>query len=356
MTSTPKQHRYLDIADSLRTQIRSGQWEVGDRLPSFVEMYREHGATPATMQRVYDLLEKEELVERRSRSGVYVTASKCPPPRSGLLSIVLPHVSDAALSYMDSSYAMRLLRGMHAEANLRGFQITLGTIEQILTSPHPADGLLLQGVNSIEQHAHLKEPIVSLFTHLPMFSSVGIDDFESSKKLTEYLLGLGHRRIAALLDSERDWISPLRVQGYQAALTENDIEYLPDWHRKLSEENKGEYPQWGYDEMCRWLREGWANLKCTALITQNDAVAVGAIKALRHHGYRVPQDVSVVGFDNAGNDWHFDLKLTSVQIPLEEIGREAIAMLSQRIEQPGTAIQTTKFPTKIIEGESTTRI
>lgn len=359
MSTTIKQYRYLEIAESLRNKIRNGDWASGERLPSFVEMYREHGATTNTMQKVYDLLEKEELIERRSRSGVYVSSTDRKRSRIGILAVMLPHYGEqGTVNYMDSAYSMRLLRGMHAEAADLGFQLTLGTLEQILASPHPVDGVLLQGESYFQQFTQLKKPVVSLITHLSGISSVGVDDFESCKEVTEYLLKLGHRRIGALMGSDdgSDRISPLRVRGYQAALTQNGIEPPAQWHRKLSEKNSGEYLQWGFEEMSRWLEDDWSSLKCTALIAQNDAVAVGAINALRQHGYSVPEDVSVVGFDNAGNDWHFDLKLTSVQVPLEEIGREAVALLNQRIDQPDAANKTVKFPTQIIVGDSTTNI
>ena len=362
MAITTKQHRYLDIADALRTQIRNGDLEVGDRLPSLVEMYREHGATISTMQKVYDLLEKEELIERRLRSGVYVAASSTKRTQRGLLALVLPylHLDDqsATSGYMESSYIMRMLRGIHEEAVQSGVQITLGTVEQLMASTHPIDGLLLQGDEYlIEEGSRLNKPMVSLFIHPPLLSSVGIDDYESCKELTRYLWQQGHRRIAALIGSEYDLISPLRVQGYQDALKEMGITPPAEWHRQLESLNKDtSYVDSAYIEVCRWLREGWASLNCTAIVAQNDAVAVGVIRALRDNGYRVPEDVSVAGFDNAGNDWHFDLKLTTVEIPLVEIGRKAVAMLDSIIEQPDSTVTHVKLPTKIIAGESTTSI
>lgn len=365
MITTTKQYRYLEIAEALRLKIRNGDWASGERLPSFVEMYQEHGATTHTMQKVYDLLEKEELIERRSRSGVYVTSVARQRQRSGLLALVLPYFFEqlGTPHFMESSYGMRLLRGIHQEAGNSGFQITLGTVEQITAGDYPVAGLLIQGDSRLaEEVARLKKPTVSLISHPPSMSSIGIDDRESSKAITEYLWQQGHRRIAALMgsdkaDSENDLISPLRIEGYQDVFAEKGEVLPPEWHRKLHDYT-GEpgYVHWGYIEMGRWLREGWAGLNCTAIVAQNDAVAVGVIKALRNHGYRVPQDVSVVGFDNAGNDWQFDLKLTSVEIPLEEIGRQAVTMLRDRIEHPDAPIRTEKLPTKIVEGESTTGI
>lgn len=358
MTTTNRQHRYMEIADILRDQIRSGGLGVGDRLPSFVEMYEQHGATTSTMQKVYDLLEKEELIERRSRSGVYVADVVHQRKCNGMLALALPHFGEqAVLNYVDGSYTMRLLLGVHAEASERGYQITLGTAKQIAASKYPVDGLLFQGDDHlIDECSQLNKPMVSLIVHPSLLSSVGIDDFESGKAITSYLWQQGHRRIAALMGSEYDAVSPQRLRGYQAALTDVGVKLPAEWHRQLQINDRKGYVEWAYVEMSSWLREGWASLNCTALVAQNDSVAVGAIKALRHHGYRVPHDVSVAGFDNAGDDWQFDLKLTSVEIPLEEIGRQAVAVLSERIAQPDAPIKTVKVPTTIVEGESTTSI
>ena len=363
MSITTKTLRYEQIADVLRTQIRTGELEVGERLPSFIEMYDRHGATAATMKKVYDLLEKEELIERRSRSGIYVSSAK--RTRSGVLTLVLPHFgNDLDVSYfMESTYSMRLLRGIHRQASELGFKITLCNDDQLLESPQSTDGVLLYGdTRMFEACAHLGKPLVSLISHPAEISSVGINDFESYKALTNHLLQLGHRNIAALLDSETslssyDLISSLRTQGYCAALEEAGIAAPPVWHRKLHDyTGDPSYANWGYAEMSQWLREGWRDLNCTALVTQNDSVAVGAIKALRQHGYRVPQDVSVTGFDGSGEDAHFDLKLTTMRVPLEEIGCRAVQLVDELLQNPQQEAQPVMLETQLIEGESAIKI
>lgn len=362
MATPTKQHRYLDIADSLRNQIHNGEFEVGDRLPSLVEMYREHGATISTMQKVYDLLEKEELIERRLRSGVYVAATSRKRTKRGLVALVLPYLFDSGpdvtQGYMESSYIMRILRGIHKGAAEAGAQITMGTPRQLLDSPYPIDGLLLQGDNYlIREVARLNKPMVSFIVHPPELPSVGIDDRENGKAITGYLGKQGHRRIAALMGSDYDHISPLRLQGYQEALQEMGVMPLGEWHRQLESLSNGmSYVEAAYEAMTRWFREDWASLNCTAIVAQNDAVAVGVIRALRDKGYRVPEDVSVTGFDNAGDDWHFDLKLTTVEIPLQEIGQQAVAMLDKAIDKPDSTATHVKLPAKVIAGDSTMNI
>jgi DNA-binding LacI/PurR family transcriptional regulator len=360
MAISSKQPRYLQIADVLRDQIRSGALETGDRLPSFIEMYREYGATTATMQKVYDLLEKEALIERRSRSGVYVTNAE--RIKTGIVALVIPRFGFmlGPAFYMETAYAMKMLHGMHERALDFGLQITLCTTEQVQTSEQNFDGLIIHGDQAmIEECAKLGKPMVSLISHPEGVSSVGVDDFEGFYTLTKYLWNEGHRRIALMVETagnEDDLVSPLRAQGYRQALEELGGEASATWHRTLHDYvGQPGYANWGYQEMSQWLREGWSDLGCTALMTQNDAVAIGVIKALRKHGYRVPQDVSVTGYDNASDNWHFDLKLTTVDVPLDNIGREAVSLLAEQISNSTIETKTIKFPTQIIEGESTSK-
>src|SRR5690606_28694349 len=98
--------------------------------------------------------------------------------------------------YMESSYAMKLLRGIHQEANDLGFQITLCTPEQLQENIDSLDGILLHGdTRMFEACSSLGKPLVSLIAHPPEIPSVGINDFESSKAMTRHLLQLGHRNI-----------------------------------------------------------------------------------------------------------------------------------------------------------------
>jgi GntR family transcriptional regulator len=68
MPTSVKKAKYQQIAESLRSRLKSDEMKAGDRLPSFTQMYREHGASVATMSRVYELLENEGLIERRGVS------------------------------------------------------------------------------------------------------------------------------------------------------------------------------------------------------------------------------------------------------------------------------------------------
>jgi DNA-binding LacI/PurR family transcriptional regulator len=351
---------YLQLSDNLRDRIRQGEWQVGDRLPSFTEIQKEHGAAIATIQRVYDVLEREGLVERRARSGIYV--SNPAPVQTGMLAFVVPDEGGED-AYSSSSYSMRLLRSAHQEIAACGYQLTLCTPNQLRSSPFPIDGCIVQGdLKLVKECATFGIPMVSLISEYPGIPTVGTDEFSGFKSVTEHLLQLGHRRIAALIGSsdtfaKSDLITPQRVQGYHAALAQRNIHAPKSWVRRIRKTDKefsyANWRHWSYQEMRRWLREDWEELGCTAIVTQNDSTAIGVIEALHRHGYRVPQDVSVTGYDDSGEDNHFNLKLTTVHVPLESIAKRGVQLLNQMLAQPVRDTQKVNLPTHIIAGEST---
>ncbi len=359
MSKTKAKPLYLQLSDNLRDRIRQGEWQVGDRLPSFTEIQKEHGAAIATIQKVYDVLEREGLVERRARSGIYV--SNPVPVQTGQLAYVVPDEGDPS-SYASSAYSMRLLQSAHQEIAARGYQLALCTPRQLRTHPHPIDGCIVQGdLRLVQECATFGMPMVSLISEQAGIPCVGTDEFAGFKAITGHLLQLGHRRIAALIGSSDtygkfDLVNPLRVDGYLAALSEKNIEAPKAWSRRVrkigGDFTYANWRHWSYQEMRRWIREDWEELGCTAIVTQNDSTAIGVIEALRRHGYRVPQDVSVTGYDDSGEDANFNLKLTTMRVPLEEIARTAVQVLDRKLTNSWDETQKVNLPASLVAGES----
>ena len=90
----------------------------------------------------------------------------------------------------------------------------------------------------------------------------------------------------------------------------------------------------------------------TALMCYNDYMAAAAILHLRAHGVRVPEDVSVVGFDNVRPDWYDGPALTTVTMPLEEIGAEAARLLYWRLAHPDAPPRRLVLNASLVAGES----
>ncbi len=156
--------------------------------------------------------------------------------------------------------------------------------------------------------------------------SVNSDDHEGGLLATRHLIGLGHRRIAHLVGSDEISTSPERLNGYRQALAEAGLELDPklvvpagfDWRR-------------GY-MATKILLELPRAEQPTAIFAANDLCAEGAIRALREAGRTVPEDVAVVGYDDT---WFASMThpaLTTVRMPIAEMGALAVRMLVDLVE------------------------
>lgn len=144
-------------------------------------------------------------------------------------------------------------------------------------------------------------------------ASVLFDSYKSAYEATKYLLSLGHKKIAFLESVENVLDSRERKRGYMAALTEYGLEkealLIPG----------GFAEEYTYCEMEKFLQQQPENLP-EAILAGNDVSAIGCIKALKKGGYRVPEDVSVMGFDDIEIAQYFTPRLTTVSNPIVSQG------------------------------------
>lgn len=337
--STPKKARYLELAQYFSQQIRDGQLRPGERLPSFTQMREQFGATPATVERLYSLLEREKLIERRHRSGVYVAEPTSPIVAQGTIGFVASGFSESNLH----PYNFHLLRGVHRVAEKAGVQVMILELASLAASRNKVDGLLLYRVNlpgTRQPQTRLERdvfglPCVSMLTVQPEASSVVADEVGGGWNAAQALLKLGHQRIACLMGSlPEDGIDILgeqRLRGYRNALNEAGITPDARWVRPIRYNRYANYAEVGFHQIREWLREDWAELGCTAILAQNDETAFGIVRGLREHGLRVPEDVSVIGYDGIVNPSPFGPVLTTMEVPLERISSEATQMLLRKI-------------------------
>jgi len=338
--------KYQKLVDELETSIRSGALQPGDRLPSFSEMQRLHGAATATVQRVYAELEQQNLIERRNGSGIYVADAQAQKSHViGVLARIGP--------YWNHPYHHRSISSFFQSA-------TENRYETLILNPTSSiawermDGVMNMHGDTYRFEDKLPPlmPFVSLIVPVRGHCSVILDESGGVRQLVEHLLRLGHRRIAILLP-DHGYSLPARLAGYESALQQAGITPQPQWQKTLFNDDSRNYSKYGYLTMREWLREDWRETGCTALITQNDDTAIGAIRALREHGLDVPGDVSVTGFDGMEIGLHVDPALTTVDIPLEQAGKAAFDLLMQQINSGEITPQTITLDTQICERAST---
>ena len=171
---------------------------------------------------------------------------------------------------------------------------------------------------------HKRIPVVGLERTL---GSADVDAIMSDNRLaayivTQHLIVCGHKRIAHIAGPLTMEMCQLRLLGYQQAMKDAGLETSPKWIKK------GNFsPISGYIEMGELIRQG----DCTAVFAGNDPMAIGAIKAIKESGLRIPEDIAVAGFDNTFPSTLVSPSLTTINVPTYQLGVIAANRLIKRI-------------------------
>lgn len=328
---------YLRLCEELRRQVREGVLSPGDRLPSFSQLREEYGIHKATVERAHMILEKEGLVVRRSGAGTFVCEK---PECTGRISKGVIGLCGYGFEHGgNSSYWMELLEGIRAKAEDLSAQVLL-LPDAIGDGWEKVDGALISGFS----HDHFVEqlpaqiPLTCLFAGHKGRASVVADEYAGMHAAVEHLLELGHTHIAYLHGQAMSATHP-RHRAYHDALHQAGITPEKSWHRLLSGKNdySAQYIQAGRRDMEAWLAdggsEGWAQIGCTALLCHNDETAFGVMQAFAAAGILIPRDVSIIGFDGIEIGQYSYPPLTSVGMPLREIGAAGVELLHRQITQ-----------------------
>lgn len=177
------------------------------------------------------------------------------------------------------------------------------------------------------------------------FNGVLINNFDSAKKAVEYLIEQGHREIGYIRGAYRINGFKARGQGYQSAMRKYKLEVKNYFIVTLSTTLNG-----AYQNMLAYLDK--KPRLPTAFFVDNDMIALGAMKALQERGYRIPDDVSIIGFDDLPFSEISYPPLTTLRVPNKEMGRLAVRRLVDMIKNPGEVITKTEVCTKFIERQT----
>jgi DNA-binding LacI/PurR family transcriptional regulator len=229
-------------------------------------------------------------------------------------------------------YFMPLVDGIEIEAARRGYDLFLVPSRDTglpwLIKEGWTDGVILLGTHL---HLHgldeLGVSVVALGSHLNKVPGLTPRDEEGAYLATRHLIELGHRRIAYL--GPRQWQSAQeRLTGYRRALLQAGLPHGPELIETTLDEPLIGMAQSGIAQLLD-------RTKFTALVCHNDPVAMGAIQYALAKGLQVPRDLSVTGFDDVTEQYHFQPEVTSVAFAGTEMGRRAVQILCEVIEKSG---------------------
>jgi LacI family transcriptional regulator len=202
------------------------------------------------------------------------------------------------------------------------------------------DGAILVTPSSVD--ATYGAPVVAVDHNAGSSSlpSVDSDNLAGAVAATEYVLGLGHRRIGFLSGRPDLESARLRERGYRTALKAAGLEVEPALVRV------GGYQSDSAEEAARLMLE--RDDRPTAIFAANDVSAIAAMDAAQALGLAVPRDLSVIGFDNVPESALCEPPLTTIEQPIQRMGFEAVELLIGLIEQRPDLETQRLLPTRLV--------
>jgi DNA-binding LacI/PurR family transcriptional regulator len=317
--------------------IASGKLEAGDRLPTVRDLAERLGVNLHTVRSAYQKLEAEGLVETRRGRGTHVlpfepqrVARQTASLRSHTVGVILPSWSNpfyhaflqGVEEVAEADQTLLFLCNTHDDDNAawRAFaQLSAKEVDGILVVSHDLCELLSSDAG---QPASL--PLVTVDWPGCRGYSVQIDLELAGYQATQHLLAHGHRRIGLVTFAMQPAnVSPIHL-GYQRALEETGLRVDPDLIAGVP----------GFD-MASGAKGAVRLLALpqppTAIFAIADTLALGALKAIKLAGLRIPEDIALAGFNDTPLAALVEPPLTTVAAPAVELGRQAMSMLQDLI-------------------------
>ena len=266
---------------------------------------------------------------------------------------------------IDNPFYFEIFRGIEKVAKKIGYSVLMGSTDNDLkkeidffnmVKSNQVDGMILMTgrlpSRKVFSLSELKQmPIILSLEDIPgvNFNSITIDNYQASKEATNYLIKLGHKKIAHIASPLSETrIGILRRDGYIDALKESGIKINSKF------EFIGDYTVESGVAACKQLFKN-ANIP-TAIFCSNDEMAYGAINQLRRMKISVPNKVAVIGFDDLPMSKSFYPPLSTIYQPRFQIGEKSMELLFEKIKIKKNKIDNIKLKTKLIIRESTAKI
>ncbi|GAB6929459.1 arabinose utilization transcriptional regulator AraR [Paenibacillus sp. JCM 10914] len=355
--------KYMVLKNELLSWFESGRLQPGRQVPSEHEIADQFGVSRQTVRQTFGELEKEGWLTRIQGKGTF---ARNPQRRESeqvkTIGIITTYISDYIFPH--------IVRGAEAELRSKGYRLLLSSTDnhkekemeslRLMTS-QPLSGLIIEPTKSAEGNPNLGYFLSLQEKGIPFLMinekyrelecpCLKVDDELGGYLATRHLIASGHTTIAGFF--KRDDLQGVnRLKGFLRAHREAGLTVSPDRVITYTTEQKGELP---YSQALTLLHLPY-ELRPTGLVCYNDELAVSLIEATGQCGLNIPQDVSVVGFDDSTLAVASGVKLTSMTHPKTEMGVLAARQLISMIEEQ-TVIEDTIYQPTLVERESVTKL
>ncbi len=332
--------KYQDVADVLRREIAAGRYPLETALPTEAELGQRFAVSRQTIRQAILELENDGLVYRRQGSGTYTTHR--PRRRVGecTVGVITTYITD----YIFPS----IVRGIESALSAADCVMTLSAtynrpaqervlLQRVLQAP--VDGLMIEGTRTalpspnLDLYEKLRErniPFVVLngcYPELKNTVSVTMNDKAGGRMAAEYLMANGCRSLGGIFKRD-DIQGRRRCEGFVQALAEHQVELTEDALCWFDTDSKRTF--WREAAARAVLRR--AGRELDGFVCYNDEIAMALLDELSALGLRVPEDVSVVSFDNSAYSAVCHPKLTTLNHAKESFGQQAAELLLELMQ------------------------
>jgi LacI family transcriptional regulator len=299
---------------------------------------------------INELIKKKNYVPNLSAKSLTVKSTK-------IIGVIIP-LAEGDYNFFKDPYLSELIGVVEHSLRKQGYyamirSVSLASDVSTLLKTWNMDGAIFllpyydKIVHKILAHNNLPMVFLDSYSENPDILSVGINDYKGGYIATKYLISMGHRNIAFAGPIEADEVESVvnrRFKGYKAALLESNIDFQESYV----------YPAMPvYDTGVSVGREiSDRRGEITAVFSSADIMAIGIMEGARRNGYVIPNDLSIVGFDNIEAAIFSSPKLTTISQNITKKAEYAIELLMQQINSESVMQSRTVLDVEIIERQS----
>ena len=305
------------------------------------DVAREAGVSVATVSRVYNNSDAVRAATRRHVQAVGLRLGYAPNGAARSLITSKTNTIGVLLPDLYGEFFSEVLRGIDQSVQRSGYHLLVSSSHD---KAHEIDAMLrsmrgrVDGVIVMSPNMDARDAVRRLADRFPVvvlncavkgdpLDAIVVANFEGARAMVRHLIALGHRRVALITGAERNFDALERRRGYRAALREAGIALVPAW------EVAGDFSEGSGHRAARELLR--AEPAPTAIFASNDAMAIGALSALREAGHRIPEDVAVAGFDDIPMARYMNPSLSTVHVDISALGERATARLLELLHNAG---------------------
>lgn len=298
-----------------------------------------------TKKRVFDAIAQLDYVPDLNARGLSMRDSK-------LIGVVVPQTEPGDPLMFQNSFYSEVLGSIEYFARQKGYHILISATDAnesylTLAKKRNLDGIIVIGMYPDDFYQQMKKtqiPIVLIDSYCNdhYYHNIRIDDAYGSYLATCYMLQKGHTDIAFFVGQlKENGVMKKRLTGYRQALEEYSVKY----HEEYVFEGQIDYKS-GIELSGKLLR---SKMPITSVVCAADILAIGAMKGLFEAGVHVPEDISIIGFDDLEISQYLTPGLTTIHQQISLKGQKAVELLLKHIENPKLTKQEEILPLQLVE-------